>query len=221
MQHSRDVSFQREPPTKTKKKKQILTRAFLIFSLLAWNTFADASLAVLPATIFWKLKLSLTRKVQLSIVFGLNILTSVCSGIKTQYLRVLHDRDDFTWGMYDIFVWVTGELFLMVFCGTVPTLGPTLGWIQRTIGNSFGSEQEADMQFEGRGLGLGTAVVRRGCRQAIETEMDHELEGQIHVLTETTVETRRRTSLAESEDKLMPESLEETYRIPVDIGKGV
>jgi len=70
------------------------------------------------------------QRIQLCIVFGLNILTSVCSGIKTQYLAELGNRTDQTWATYDIFAWVTAELFLLVVCGTVPTLYPLLRGIQ-------------------------------------------------------------------------------------------
>ncbi|KAF4956735.1 hypothetical protein FSARC_11503 [Fusarium sarcochroum] len=82
----------------------------------SFNTFADASLAIIPATIFWKLNSSPTEKMQLTIVFGLNILTSICSGIKTKYLVELSNRIDQTWATYDIVVWVTAELFLMIVC---------------------------------------------------------------------------------------------------------
>ncbi|KAF1730508.1 hypothetical protein CRV24_009971 [Beauveria bassiana] len=97
----------------------------------AFNTFTDASLAIVPATIFWQLTNKTTEKMQLTIVFGLNILTSICSGIKTQYLAELANRTDQTWATYDIFVWVTGELFLMIVCGTIPTLHAVLTWLRR------------------------------------------------------------------------------------------
>ncbi|ODA76986.1 hypothetical protein RJ55_07503 [Drechmeria coniospora] len=97
-----------------------------------FNTIVDASLAVVPATIFWNLNSTTTEKAQLSIVFGFNILTSVCSGIKTQYLIELANRQDQTWATYDIFVWVTGELFLMIVCGSIPTLHPVFGWVRST-----------------------------------------------------------------------------------------
>lgn len=73
------------------------------------------------------------QRIQLCIVFGLNILTSICSGIKTQYLAELGNRTDQTWATYDIFAWVTAELFLLVVCGTVPTLYPLLRGIQSIL----------------------------------------------------------------------------------------
>lgn len=59
--------------------------------------------------------------------------TSICSGIKTSYLSQLANRKDFTWATYDIFVWVTAEFFLVIFCGTLPTLKPILNFIRRYI----------------------------------------------------------------------------------------
>lgn len=88
---------------------------------------------MIPLTIFWKLKISRLQRIQLCIVFGLNILTSICSGIKTQYLAELGNRTDQTWATYDIFAWVTAELFLLVVCGTVPTLYPLLRGIQSLL----------------------------------------------------------------------------------------
>ncbi|XPS75893.1 hypothetical protein M3J07_007957 [Ascochyta lentis] len=99
----------------------------------SFYTFADASLAIIPLTIFWKLRISMLQRIQLCIVFGLNILTSICSGIKTQYLAELGNRTDQTWATYDIFAWVTAELFLLVVCGTVPTLYPLLRAIQSLL----------------------------------------------------------------------------------------
>jgi hypothetical protein len=43
-------------------------------NFLAYNTFVDASLAFIPSTIFWSLQITKTQKIQLSIVFALNIL---------------------------------------------------------------------------------------------------------------------------------------------------
>lgn len=99
----------------------------------AFFTFADASLAIIPLSIFWKLRISVLQRIQLCIVFGLNILTSICSGIKTQYLAQLGNRTDQTWATYDIFAWVTAELFLLIVCGTIPTLHPLLRAVQSLL----------------------------------------------------------------------------------------
>ncbi|KAI9750543.1 MAG: hypothetical protein M4579_006433 [Chaenotheca gracillima] len=100
----------------------------------AYNTFVDASLALIPSTIFWTLQMSNNEKIQLTIVFALNILTSICSGIKTSYLSQLANRQDLTWATYDVFAWVTAEFFLVIFCGSIPTLNPLITSFQRRLG---------------------------------------------------------------------------------------
>ncbi|KAH6676314.1 integral membrane protein [Halenospora varia] len=105
----------------------------------AYNTFADASLALIPATIFWTLRIGFQEKVTLSIVFGLNVFTSICSGIKTSYLSQLANRTDFTWATYDIFAWVTAEFFLITVCGSLPTLKPLLDFFRRKKGSRYSS----------------------------------------------------------------------------------
>ncbi|CAJ2505075.1 Uu.00g124690.m01.CDS01 [Anthostomella pinea] len=92
----------------------------------SYNTFADAGLVILPATIFLNVQSNTIQEWQLSIVSALNILTCICSGIKTQFLSELSNREDLTWATYDLFAWVTAELFLMIVCGTIPTLHPLL-----------------------------------------------------------------------------------------------
>ena len=172
------------------------TKNWTLTSRLAWNTFADASLAILPATIFWKLNCSRVKKVQLSIVFGFNILTSICSGIKTQYLVELGNRTDFTWATYDIFMWVTAELFLMVFCGTIPTLSPTYYWFVRMYERVLWSTS------------------RRGASSHV-TEPEHELNGGVQVQTTTTVEHRCRASFAESADNLVIKGHEGVHHVGI------
>ncbi|KAK7718337.1 hypothetical protein SLS64_002286 [Diaporthe eres] len=126
----------------------------------AFNTFADGSLAILPTTVILSLANSPIKKLQLTIVFGLNILTCICSGIKTQYLAQLANRTDFTWATFDIFAWVTVEFFLMIVCGTILTLHGLLIAIQSTTevlkdtcscgtwGNSNGNTGDGGLRIE-------------------------------------------------------------------------
>ncbi|KAM3468957.1 hypothetical protein MY5147_007440 [Beauveria neobassiana] len=158
----------------------------------AFNTFTDASLAIVPATIFWQLTNKTTEKMQLTIVFGLNILTSICSGIKTQYLAELANRTDQTWATYDIFVWVTGELFLMIVCGTIPTLHAVLTWL-RSAANCFQSwVKSLDQNPHGSRKGSAPLTSDGGGddKDKIEAEQLAELRARAHlsIKTKTTVE---------------------------------
>ncbi|KAK5995352.1 hypothetical protein PT974_03756 [Cladobotryum mycophilum] len=101
----------------------------------AFNTFADASLAIVPATVIYQLRNTTTEKIQLALVIGLGILTTICSGIKTKYLAALSNRTDRSWAYYDISAWVTGEFFLLIICSSVPALPIVLSWSLATAGS--------------------------------------------------------------------------------------
>ncbi|OAQ78861.1 integral membrane protein [Purpureocillium lilacinum] len=175
----------------------------------SFNTFADASLAIIPATIFWQLNNSTTEKVQLTIVFGLNILTSICSGIKTQYLVELANREDQTWATYDIFVWVTGELFLMIVCGSIPTLHVVLTWF-RSAADSVRSRVSPYASRKSPGSSRARSSKNRGGEGAVADGVgghDAELSDVTHmkVKTKTTIERTTHLSASESMDNLVEE----------------
>ena len=106
---------------------------------IALATFIDASLALIPVTIFWSLKSNPNERIQICIIFGINIVTSICAGIKTSHLLVLADsHGDITWASYGVWVWTTVELFLMIVCGTIPPMYPLLKrWAKKIV--SMGS----------------------------------------------------------------------------------
>ncbi|KAJ6439780.1 integral membrane protein [Purpureocillium lavendulum] len=175
----------------------------------SFNTFADASLAIIPATIFWQLNNSTTEKVQLTIVFGLNILTSICSGIKTQYLVELSNREDQTWATYNIFVWVTGELFLMIVCGSIPTLHMVLTWF-RSVADSVRSRVSPYASRKSPGSSRARSSKNRGGGGsgvggvgAHDTELNDF--AHMKVKTKTTIERTSRVSPSESVDHLVEE----------------
>lgn len=103
-------------------------------------------------------------------MFGLNILTCICSGIKTQYLAQLANRTDFTWATFDIFAWVTVEFFLMIVCGTIPALHSLLIAIQDNIEalkNAFSRGVKPDMKgnTSDEDFGIGKRSVARDDEQ--------------------------------------------------------
>lgn len=51
------------------------------------------------------------------------------SAIKTDQLHLLGSRTDFTWGVYDMYIWTEVELSLVIFLGCIPTIKPIFDWI--------------------------------------------------------------------------------------------
>lgn len=162
----------------------------LSLTAAAFNTFTDPSLAIIPATVFWQLNNTTTEKIQLTIVFGLNILTSICSGIKTQYVAELANRTDQTWATYNIFVWVTGELFLMIVCGSIPTLHTVLIWF-RNVAGSIKSAVPSQKQINSRSSRKGSARLPSDGDETDNNDAElAELRAMAHlsIKTKTTVE---------------------------------
>ncbi|OAA52987.1 integral membrane protein [Cordyceps fumosorosea ARSEF 2679] len=163
----------------------------------AFNTFTDGSLAIISATIFWQLNNTTTEKTQLTIVFGLNILTSICSGIKTQYLAELANRTNQTWATYDIFVWVSGELFFMIVCGGIPTLHTLLAWFHSaakrvTASSSWQQQREQQSRSSRKGSARLTSDADTDKNEEGWAELA-ELRAMAHlsIQTKTTVERVR------------------------------
>jgi hypothetical protein len=96
---------------------------FSIFAS-AWNCFVDFVLALMPCTIIWGLKMSTRKKISLGALLGLGIFTGVCAAVKTAQLVSLAARADLTWETFDLYLWTSAEIFLVIVCGSIPTLKP-------------------------------------------------------------------------------------------------
>ncbi|OBT54627.1 hypothetical protein VE04_05922 [Pseudogymnoascus sp. 24MN13] len=175
----------------------------------AYNTFVDASLSLIPATIFWTLQMGFQEKMTLTIVFALNILTSICSGIKTSYLSELGNRTDFTWATYDIFAWVTAEFFLVIVCGSTPTLRPLISLLRRQLGYTSKDSRNSYLRHTGdSGVPSKDAFQLDGFRR--------------NVASETTVSKANRTENYDRsknwEDMSLAEDIrvERTYRVQIN-----
>ncbi|KAF2236998.1 hypothetical protein EV356DRAFT_530507 [Viridothelium virens] len=96
---------------------------FSIFTA-AWNAFFDLALALMPITIIWNLQMKLERKVALCTVLGLGVFASVSSAVKASKLNELNARADITWETYELYVWTSAEIFVIIVLGSVPTLRP-------------------------------------------------------------------------------------------------
>ncbi|KAI0836396.1 hypothetical protein F5Y06DRAFT_305367 [Hypoxylon sp. FL0890] len=88
------------------------------------NCAVDFILAFLPVTFIWKLRLSLRKKIALVVLLSGALFSGICAAIKTSQLVHLAARSDFTWGMFGIHVWTGTEIFVIILCGSIPTLSP-------------------------------------------------------------------------------------------------
>jgi hypothetical protein len=55
----------------------------------------------------------------------------IASAVKTEQLHLLSSRADFTWGVYDMYVWTIVELTMVIFCGCIPPIKPLFDWMRK------------------------------------------------------------------------------------------
>lgn len=96
---------------------------FSIFSA-SWNAAVDFVLALSPASFIWRLHLTVRKRVGLIMLLGCGMLSGVCAAFKTAQLVSLAARSDLTWETFNLFAWVSAEIFVIILCGSVPTLKP-------------------------------------------------------------------------------------------------
>ncbi|KAG5980691.1 hypothetical protein E4U55_003774 [Claviceps digitariae] len=96
---------------------------FALF-LSGWNIVVDLFLAVLPATFFYKLDLTLKKKIGLCALLGMGSLAAICAAAKAKYLYSMSTRSDVTWKAYGLYVWSVMELFLIIMCGSIAPIKP-------------------------------------------------------------------------------------------------
>ena len=84
----------------------------------------------------YKLNLSVKKKVGLCLLLGLGITAAIFAIVKTKYLSSLSARSDITWETYNLMVWSGSELFVIIFCGSVPPIKPLYDYL---VGKPNGS----------------------------------------------------------------------------------
>ena len=90
----------------------------------SFNVVVDFILAVVPAIIIWPLQLTTRKRIGLSVLFGCGMFSAISSAIKTYHLSAVSARSDPTWDMFDGFIWVSVEIFVLHLCASVPAFKP-------------------------------------------------------------------------------------------------
>ncbi|KAL8819974.1 MAG: hypothetical protein Q9223_001712 [Gallowayella weberi] len=65
-----------------------------------------------------------SKKVALCILLGLGVVTAISGTIRASYLPELNHRHDITWETFNLFAWVSIEIFLLIVLGSLPALKP-------------------------------------------------------------------------------------------------
>ena len=116
-------------------------------TIIALNVCADAVLAFVPASLVYNLNLELRKRATLCILLGLGILAGVCGIVKEVYVATLSGHADITWDVYSLTNWAGSELFVILFCGSVPALKPI--W-DKTIRRQIYSPRRVHIESAGQ-----------------------------------------------------------------------
>ncbi|KAI1147617.1 hypothetical protein F4825DRAFT_436833 [Nemania diffusa] len=90
------------------------------------NVVTDFILAVLPAAIVWRLQMSVNKRLGLTALFGVGILSVISATIKTYKLSQPLDpkSGSIAEAGYELYAWTSAEIFILHFCASIPPLKP-------------------------------------------------------------------------------------------------
>lgn len=85
--------------------------------------FADYFFSLLPMAIVWRLKMAPRRRIILTALLGLTIITGAAGTAKMVYAATL-DIADLTWTVFSCLVWYSIETMFIIVFGSTPSLYP-------------------------------------------------------------------------------------------------
>ncbi|KAK5114555.1 hypothetical protein LTR85_010132 [Meristemomyces frigidus] len=91
-----------------------------------FNSLCDVTLTILPGMILWNLNMPLGQKIGLGATLTLSIFAFGASLAKAVQIRNLSARNDFTWYMVSLQLWVCIENNVVMVAASIPTLRPLL-----------------------------------------------------------------------------------------------
>ncbi|KAF5656780.1 hypothetical protein FHETE_10794 [Fusarium heterosporum] len=89
-----------------------------------FTALTDLILAVVPIHAFWKLKLKLQEKLEITFMLGLTLLSAILTIIKATYMDRFNDRTDPLYNVVILITWGLIEQNVVIMAASVPTLRP-------------------------------------------------------------------------------------------------
>ncbi|KAI3391406.1 hypothetical protein diail_7384 [Diaporthe ilicicola] len=90
----------------------------------AGNVLSDVVIFTLPIPVLWSMRVSITQRLLLILVFSLGLFNCAISGIRIKYLPIINLNPDVTYENLDATAWSIGEVCLAILCACLPTLRP-------------------------------------------------------------------------------------------------
>uniref|UniRef100_A0A093V2B8 Rhodopsin domain-containing protein n=1 Tax=Talaromyces marneffei PM1 TaxID=1077442 RepID=A0A093V2B8_TALMA len=114
----------------------------------AFSALLDLAYAIYPASVFWKLKLVNSRKIELSILMGLGTISGAVAIYKTSLLRLLANREaGIDTALYEssrLTLWTIIEANIIIIAACVPLTTPIFRWFRnKTVVTFTGARSTA------------------------------------------------------------------------------
>ncbi|KIW17983.1 hypothetical protein PV08_02269 [Exophiala spinifera] len=96
-------------------------------SAVGLSVLGDFYTTILPLLLIYRLKLPLKQKLALYSLFALGFLACIFGVIRLVLLnKLLNDTFDFTWLLWEMWIWSVVELYVAIFAASAPALKPFL-----------------------------------------------------------------------------------------------
>ncbi|PVI01007.1 hypothetical protein DM02DRAFT_654907 [Periconia macrospinosa] len=109
--------------------------AFWLASSILGAIF-DLILIVLPLPVFWKLQLSLRRKIALTVLFGLGFFILAITIVRVIYNEKV-DFEDLTYTAPPLVVFTVLESTLGIVAGCIPIMSPSISRVTNVLKSTF------------------------------------------------------------------------------------
>ncbi|PLB40402.1 uncharacterized protein BDW47DRAFT_123424 [Aspergillus candidus] len=108
----------------------------------ALSVFVDCYLAVFPSFVLFSLKMSLRKKIGLSVTMGLGFCAAGVVVVKCIQLKSLANLSDSTYSTVSLAIWTSIEANMVVIASCIPCLRPLLDFITTGTWHTKSSESQ-------------------------------------------------------------------------------
>lgn len=93
------------------------------YTLNAFTILTDVICAAFPILVLQRLQMNRRKKIGLSIVMSLGLITAACAAVKTSYLGGIRSKD-YSWDSLNVSMWAIIEEDVGIIACSIPTLYP-------------------------------------------------------------------------------------------------
>ncbi|KAH8879185.1 hypothetical protein GQ53DRAFT_855095 [Thozetella sp. PMI_491] len=121
------------------------------------TVITDFIVFVLPLPTLYQLRLPMTQRLALIVLFGMGVVVVIASAMRAYWVHhVVEETYDVTWEGFDLWIWTAVEVNLGVIAGCIPVLKPLFyPATPSTQGTSYGRSNRKSQT-----IGLGTLTIK-------------------------------------------------------------